>query len=329
MSRIAIDMMGSDLGPEELAVAVKDYRKEHKEITFVLFGDENKLKELFADDMNRIEIHGTEDIIPMEIAPLDFLRQKKSSMYQAVMAVKTGDCDGVVSAGSTGGLVTGASILLKNIPGVKRAGLCTPFPTAKKGVPAVILDVGANKSDSGEDIYGFARMGRIYAQDVLHIKEPKAYVLSNGTEEGKGSDEVVEAYKLMKENNFPGFMGNVEARNVLDGNHDLIVTGGFTGNVFLKATEGMASIMNNLIKASFKRNLLTKIGYLFSSKGFKEMKDTMNYRRFGGAILLGINGVVVKAHGNSNAYAFAHAIAVADKMIESKIISKIEEEFHD
>lgn len=329
MTRIAIDMMGSDLGPEELAQAIRLYRSTHQDKHLVLFGDETKLKQLFSDDSDDIEICGTESVIPMEIGPLDFLRQKNSSMYQAIMSLKSGYCDGMVSAGSTGGLVTGATILLKNIPGVKRAGLCTPFPTSKKGVPAVIMDVGANKSNTGEDIRGFALMGRIYATEVLGISHPKAYVLSNGTEEGKGADEVVEAYRLLKESGFPDFMGNVEARNVLDGEHDLIVTGGFVGNVYLKATEGMASLMNQMIKASFKRNLLTKIGYLLSSKGFKEMKETMNYRRYGGAILLGVNGVVVKAHGNSNAYAFSQAISVAERMIDCHIISKIEEEFHD
>lgn len=329
MSKIAVDMMGSDLGPEELAKAVKDYKKDHEDVSFILFGDENKLKELFAGDDSRIEIRGTSAIIPMEIAPLDFLRQKDSSMYQAIASVKKGEADGVVSAGSTGGLVTGATILLRNIKGVQRAGLCTPFPTEKKGVPAVILDVGANNVNTPEEIVGFAKMGAIYSSSVLGTKDPKIFVLSNGAEEGKGVSEVVEAYKIMKEENLPGFSGNVEARDALDGNHDVVVTGGFAGNIFLKATEGMASIMNGMIKKSFKRNLLTKIGYLFSRKGFDEMKETMNYRKYGGAILLGINGVTVKAHGNSNAYAFYNAIDVAQKMIAADVLSKIEEAFHD
>ena len=169
-------------------------------------------------------------------------------------------------------------------------------------------------------------MGKIYAEKVLSMKEPKIYTLSNGLEEGKGSDEIVEAYRLMKERSFPGFSGNVEARNALDGNHDVIVTSGFAGNIFLKSTEGMASMMNHMIKDSFKMNLLTKIGYLFSSKGFKKMKKTMDYKRYGGAILLGVDGIVVKAHGNSDYYAFYHAIQVADNMVKADIVNDIKKE---
>lgn len=329
MINIAVDMMGSDLGPEELSQAVKNYRKDHKDVSFTLFGDEEKLKNLFASDAERISIVSTTEIIPMEIKPLDFLRKKNSSMYQAILSVKDKKTDGVITAGSTGGFVSGSTILLRNIEGIRRAGLCTPFPTMKKGVPAVIMDVGANNVNTAEDLVDYAKMARIYSQNVLHVSDPKTFLLTNGTEEGKGTDEIVKAYSLLKEMKFPNFAGNVEARNALDGNHDVIITGGFEGNIFLKATEGMASMMNSLIKKSFKRNLLTKIGYLFSSKGFKEMKETMDYRRYGGAILLGVNGVAVKAHGNSNAYAFYHAMDVAYQMIQSNIIQKIKEGSHD
>ncbi len=325
MKRIAIDMMGSDKGPKVLSGAVKKYLKEHDDVSFLLFGDEKELKEEFTS-VERVEIRPTTAIIPMEIQPLDFLRSKSSSMYQAIMAVKNHEADAVLSAGSTGGFLTGATIILKNIPGILRAGLCTPFPTAKEGKGTVILDVGANNKNTGEELYQFAVMGRIYAENVLSMKDPSVYTLSNGVEEGKGSEEIVEAYHLLKERNLPGFSGNVEARYALDGNHDVIVTSGFAGNIFLKSTEGMASIMNQMIKDSFKMNLLTKIGYLFSSKGFKRMKTTMNYKRFGGAILLGVDGIVVKAHGNSDEYAFYQAIGVCDNMIKVDIVNRIKKE---
>ena len=327
MKKIAIDMMGSDNGPLVLLDACKSYLKDHEDVSFLLFGDEKILKEA-TSGIDRIEVRGTESIIPMEIKPLDFLRSKDSSMYQALAVVKSKEADAVVSAGSTGGFLTGATILLRNIPGVLRAGLCSPFPTKVKGKGTVILDVGANNYNTAEEVYQYAIMGRIYAKSVLGMEDPGTWVLSNGTEEGKGTDEVVGAYKLMKENASLNFKGNVEARNVLDGTHDVVVTPGYAGNIFLKSSEGMASMMNEMIKASFKRNLLTKIGYLFSSKGFKEMKTIMDYRRFGGAILLGINGVVVKAHGNSNEYAFYNAISVADTMIEKNIIDQIQQEFN-
>ncbi|MCR4698801.1 MAG: phosphate acyltransferase PlsX [Bacilli bacterium] len=329
MVKIAVDMMGSDSGPETLAQSVMHYLKDNKDVFFLLFGDEETLNNLFKEcpDKDRIEIHGTKTIIPMEIKPLDFLRAKTSSMYQAVNAVKEGLADGVLTAGSTGGFVTGSTILLRTVDGVLRAGLCSPFPTRQAGHPTVILDIGANNYDTEEEVYQFGIMGRLYSKHVLDTKDPSVYILSNGAEEGKGTDEVVGAYRLMRERNLPGFKGNVEAREALDGTHDVIVTPGYAGNIFLKTCEGVSKMMNDLIKESFKMNLLTKIGYLFSSKGFKKMKTTLDYRRYGGAILLGINGVCVKAHGNSNEYAFYHAIGVCKKMIDVKIVDKIKEEF--
>lgn len=329
MTRIAVDMMGSDLGPEVLSVSVKKYLKDHDDVSFLLFGDEKILSQAFSDCkyQDRISIHNTSTIIPMEIKPLDFLRSKKSSMYQAIASVRDGLADGVLTAGSSGGFITGATILLRNIDGVLRAGLCSPFPTKIKDHPTVVLDIGANNYNTAEEIYQYGIMGRLYSQHIIGVENPGTWILSNGTEEGKGTDEVVETYHLMKERNFPNFKGNVEARNVIDGTHDVVVTPGYAGNIFLKASEGAGKVMNDLIKESFKMNIFTKIGYLFSSKGFKVMKETMNYKKYGGAILLGINGVCVKAHGNSNDYAFYQAIGVCKKMIDVKIVDKIKDYF--
>lgn len=329
MVKIAVDLMGADSKACVLVDAVKHYLDEVKDVFFLLFGDEKELTPLFENYPNkdRVEIYHTDKIIPMEVKPLDFLRAKSSSMYQAINAVKEGLADGVITAGSTGGFVTGATILLRNIDGVLRAGLCSPFPTQKMGVPSVILDIGASNYNTDEEVYQFGLMGSMYAKYVLDNKDPKVFILTNGIEEGKGTDEVVGAYRLMKERNLPGFSGNVEARNVLDGTHDVVVTPGYSGNIFLKACEGVGKMFNDLIKESFKMNIFTKIGYLFSSKGFKRLRKTMDYRRYGGAILLGINGVCVKAHGNSNEYAFYNAIGVCHKMIESKLIDRMKEEF--
>lgn len=328
MARIAVDMMGSDSGPEELSKGVIRHLKEHKEDTVILYGDEPVLKGLFeqCEFKDRVSIKNTTGMIPMEIKPLDFLRSKNSSMYQAISAVKNGEADAVVSAGSTGGFLTGATIVLRNIEGVLRSGLCVPFPTAIKGKAAVILDVGANNLNTADEIYQFALMGNIYATKLLHYENPTIYTLSNGVEEGKGTDEVVEAYHILKESKLSNYQGNVEARYALDGKHDVIVTGGYAGNIFLKSMEGMASMMNQMIKDSFKRNLFTKIGYLFAANGFKEMKGKMDYRKYGGAILLGINGVAVKAHGNSNAYAFYNALRVSKEMVDAKVVDAIKEE---
>lgn len=328
MVKIAIDLMGSDLGEEELSKGVIDFMNKNNDTYFYLVGKKEKIEKIFScQDKTKFEIINADKVIPMEIKPLDFLRAKTSSQYIAISLIKDGKADAVLSAGSTGGLVTGASLLLKNIDGISRGGIISPFPTAKFGKATVILDIGANNTNTSEDLYGFAKMGRLYSKEILGIENPSAYLLSNGTEEGKGTQEIVEAYKMLEERKFPNFKGNAEARNILDGEHDIIITPGFNGNILLKAVEGTASMMNQMIKDAFKTNLITKIGYLFSRKGFKNMKATMDYRKYGGAIFMGVNGVVVKAHGNSNAYAFYYGIDVAYKMVKSNIIEKIRKDF--
>lgn len=322
MIELAVDMMGSDKGPETLAQSVLKYAREHPEVSFTCFGDEKILLPLLQGK-ERIRVVHTTEIVPMEVKPLDFLRRRDSSMYKAIEAVQEERCQGVVSAGSTGGFISGATILLRNIEGVTRAGLCAAFPTLDPRKAAVILDVGANNVNTGADLVCFAKMGTIYAREVLHVAQPTVYTLSNGIEEGKGTDEVVDAYRQMKETDFPGFMGNTEAREVLDGKHDVIVTTGFAGNILLKSTEGTAAMMNKLIKKAFLKNLKTKIGYLFAKPGFQEMRENMDYKKYGGAILLGVNGVAVKGHGNSDSYAFYNAIDVARRMVEARIVEKI------
>ena len=166
-------------------------------------------------------------------------------------------------------------------------------------------------------------MGRAYNQALFATKEPKTYLLSNGTEAHKGSPLVKEAHKLLLEDNFEGFMGNMEARDVLNGDADILVTDGFSGNVLL------AKMMSGMIKANFKENLWTKLGYLHVRKGFKNMSETMDYKSTGGAMLLGINGVVVKAHGNSDAYSFKSALKVAKQMVDFDVVNKIKESLKD
>ena len=328
MKKIAVDMMGSDLGPEELKKGLLRFAKEYPDYSFILFGEKSKLDTLFASE-DRFEIRNTSEVIPMEIDPMSFLRKKDSSMYQAITSVKDKKADGVISAGSTAGLVVGSTFLLKNIDGVSRAGLCSPFPTVDYSKPATILDIGASLINTKEDLLSFALRGRAYAKEVLKIEDPKVYLLSNGTEEGKGSKEGREAYQLFKEKNYLWFKGNCEAREALDGKHDVIITSGYAGNIFLKATEGMGKNMSSLIKKAFKKNIFTKIGYLFAKKGFDELSRTMDYKRFGGAIFLGVNGVVIKAHGNSDEYGFYSALKVCRNMIEADIVTKIKKQVQD
>ncbi len=325
MINLAIDMMGSDLGPEELAKACLQFINTYKDVNIYCFGRKEELSTL--ENKERIVIVDCPDVVPMECGAMQVLRMKNSSLIKAVNYTKDNSLDGVVSAGSSAGLITASTLYLKNVENVKRAGFCAPFFTAIKNKQVAILDIGASNINTGEELLGFAKLGSIYAKYILNEESPRVYTLCNGVEEGKGTDEIKEAYKLLKEEKSVNFRGNIEAREALNGDCDVVVTSGYPGNIFLKSTEGCASMMNAMIKKSFKRNIFCKIGYLLSKKGFDEMKETMNYRKTGGAILLGINAVVVKAHGNSNTYAFFYALDLAYRMAKVQIVEKIREEF--
>lgn len=322
MITLVVDCMGSDNGSQVTVGGILDFLKENKDTKIIAVGKKEELQLL--EGVNNVEILDARDVVPMDVGAIEVMRMRESSLVKAIDLMKKEGFDGVVSAGSTGGFLTAATIKLKTIEGVERAALVSPFPS-EDGGQVTVLDIGANNENTASQIVQFAKMGRIYAKGVLNVENPKTYLLSNGAEEKKGTPEVKEAHQILKNMKFEGFMGNIEGRDALSGGVDVLVTGGYAGNVFLKSTEGMASIMNRLIKKSFKRNLLTKIGYLFAKKGFDEMKKTMNYKRFGGAMLLGVNGVVVKAHGSSDVYSFKCAIQVAYNMAKIKVVDMIAE----
>ena len=319
MIRIAVDTLGGDNGSGPVVEAIIQFLKEYKDVSIIAVGKKEELKKLEGV----CEIVDAPDIVPMEAGPLEVMRMKNSSMYKTVMLAKEGKADAVVSAGSTGGFLSSSTLLLKTLPGVNRAAFVAPFPTKIKGHYAVILDIGASNENSAEELKQFALMGALYSEHILGVENPKVYLLSNGTEPKKGSPVGKEAYKLLS--NYPFFKGNIEARNALNGEADVIVTDGFTGNVFLKSSEGMAKMMAGLFKDAFKKNLWTMLGYLHVRKGIKNISKIMDYKSTGGAMLLGVNGVVVKVHGNADTYSMFCAIRVAKKLVEKDISGKIKE----
>lgn len=325
MIKIAVDMMGSDNGPAELSKGVISFLndKEYDDVSLVLVGKKEKLAQF--ENNPRVEIVDAREILPMEAGALEAVRMKEASMTKAVSLVKERNLDAVVSAGGTGGFISLATIKMRLIDGVERAALVTPFPT-RTGKLMTILDIGANNENNAQHLVQFASMGRIYTRIVMDNENPNVYLLSNGAEDKKGAPEVKEAHKLLKEMNFEGFKGNIEGRDVFKGEVDVLVTGGYAGNVFLKTAEGAAGMMKYLIKQSFTKNLFTKIGYIFSKRGFNDMSKIMDYRSIGGAMLLGINGVAVKGHGSSDAYSFYNAIKLAVKMVRKDVVNKIKEE---
>ena len=319
--KIAVDAMGGDNGSKIVIEAIKNFKELYPNDEVIVFGRKEELEELSS--ICRIE--DAPDVVPMEAGALEVIRMKNSSMCKAINTMKEEGFDAVVSAGSTGGFLSAATLILKNIPGVKRAALVTAFPTKVKGKKVVILDVGASNDNSPEELVQFAYMGKAYNQALYKTAQPKTYLLSNGSEDHKGSPLVKETFKQLKENNFEGFVGNMEARDVLSGDADILVADGFSGNILLKGMEGIAKMMSSMIKANFKKNLWTKLGYLHVRKGFKNMSDTMDYKSVGGAMLVGVNGIVVKAHGNSDTYSFTSALKVAHQLVENNTVNKIKE----
>lgn len=320
MYKIAVDCMGSDLGPGIAVEAIQIFVRKHEDAEVFAYGRKEDLKEL--ESLDRVHVFSCPDVMAMTSGALEAMRARETSMYRAVSDMKTNGYDGVVSAGSTGAFLTLASVKLKNIEGIDRSALVTAIPVSG-GKQVTVLDVGANAETSAEQLVQFARMGKVYAEKVLKVKNPKICLLSNGAEDEKGSPEIKEANRLLREMNFEGFMGNIEGREVTKGDLDVLVTGGFAGNVFLKTYEGVAKMFSGMIKNAFYTNVRSKVGYLLSKKPFDAFKDQMNYESVGGAMFIGIKGVVVKAHGSSNARAFSMALEVCRRMIEEKVVEQI------
>ncbi len=321
MIKIAVDAMGSDNGSPIVVEAIKNFLNDYKDVEFTVYGKEEELASL----QGLAKIVDCREVMGMEDGALQIMRRKETSMIKAIEGAKNEDLDGVVSAGSTGAFLTASTIYLKLIEGIQRAALVSPFPTlGEKSV--IILDIGANNENTPEHLVEFAKMGKIFSKVYNDVQLPRVYLLSNGAEEKKGSPVVKQAHQLLKNSDFEGFKGNIEARYVLSGEADVVVCNGFDGNVFLKGTEGTAKMMTTLLKDAFKKNIFTKIGYLFAKSGIKEMKSKMDYKSYGGAMLLGVNKVVVKGHGSSDARSFYHAIRVTYELIKKDMINKIKEE---
>lgn len=323
MIKIIVDTMGSDNGSKAIVGGIKTFLKTHKDVEVYAVGKVEELESL--KEFKNVYLIDARDVVPMEAGALDVMRRKDSSMLIAINKFSEINADAIVSAGSTGGFLSATTLKLKLIEGVERAALVSPFPTVIRGKYVTVLDIGATNENTPEQLVQFAKLGSIYANKIYDIETPKTYLLSNGAEDEKGTPVIKQAHKMLREQQFPGFMGNIEARYALKGDADVIVTGGFDGNIFLKSVEGTASMMSGMIKKAFKRNIFSKIGYLLAKKGFDEMSKTMDYKSVGGAMLLGVNGVVVKAHGSSEAYGFSCAMNIAYRMVKVDIVQKMKE----
>lgn len=316
MFKLVLDMMGGDNGVKATIAAVSKFLENVKDCEIIAVGDEKELESL----KGKVTIVPSQSVVPMECSVMQAMRQKDSSVFKAVSAVNEMKADGVISAGSTGAFLSLTTLINKKIPGVERPALITPFP-CKNGKYVVLLDVGASAENKPEDMVQFAKMGSEYAKAVYGTKQPIVRLICNGTEEGKGNNFSKDSYALLK--GTPGFAGYVEGRDAFSGETDVVVMDGFTGNIMLKTAEGMAKMMGSMMKKSFTSSFSAKMGYLLSKKGFKPMLDTMNYKKVGGALLLGVNTIAVKAHGNSDEESFLASMMVAYNLIKNGVVEKI------
>ena len=330
--KVILDAMGGDLAPEAAVLGALDANRDFGAQVTLVGKSEEILEILRKSGCNNLpegmEIAGAEDVVDMHDDPSKVIHQRKnSSMVVGLRMLAQGQGDAFVSAGSTGALLTGATLLVKRIKGIRRASMGPAMPN-KKGGNTVIVDCGANAECTPEFLLQFGLVGSAYAKKRLGVENPKVGLLNIGTEDSKGTQLQKDAYALLTEAAQKGllnFVGNVEARDVPLGAVDVVVCDGFSGNVLLKSIEGTAMFVGSLMKKMFKKNALSKLGYLLCSSGVKDMMKLLDYHEIGGTQLLGIQKPVIKAHGASDRLAFRNAIRQAMEAAENDITPELEE----
>ena len=335
--RIILDAMGGDNAPDAtIKGAVKAIKDIEAEI--ILVGNEeiinSKVKEFYGKESiseisDRIKIHNTTETIEMEDTPTHAIKHKKdSSMVVGFKLLKEEEGDVFISAGNSGALLAGATLLVGRIKGIDRPALAGILPAYHSQL--LLIDAGSNTNCKPINLLQFAQMSTIYLRNTFGIEKPKIGLLNIGTEETKGNELVRESYQLLKEKSGEldiNFIGNVEGREAFSGEIDAIVTDGFTGNIFLKTTEGLGKFVKRSLKESFTQDIFTKLSYLIARKPIKSLSKAMDYKSYGGALFLGVKKPVVKAHGSSDEILFEYTIKQAEKFVKNKAVEKMIEEF--
>jgi len=317
--------MGGDHAPEMILDGIAIAAERHPSARFLLVGDEARLAPLVAR-RKRVQVSCTirhaPEAIASEMKPTAALRVRGSSMRVAIDAVASGEASGVVSAGNTGALLALAKIVIKTLPGIDRPAMAAIGPSARGDV--VMLDLGANVQCDARNLVEFAIMGDVFARTVLGLPAPTIGLLNVGSEELKGDERVRQAADILRTSHIaPQFHGFVEGHDIAAGTTDVIVTDGFTGNVALKTGEGALKLVGELLKQIFRSSFAAKLAYLLVRPGLDRMKLWLDPRRYNGAVMLGLNGVVVKSHGGTDAEGFAHAMDVAMDMVVHRFNDRI------
>ncbi len=321
--KIIVDAMGGDNAPKEI-IKGSMLAAEEYDADIVFVGDEKVISQCAEEnslDLKNSEIVNASSVITMHDDAKSVLKEKSdSSMAVGFALLNEGRGDAFVSAGNTGAVTVGATFITKRIKGIKRPAIASVMPSAKK--PILLMDCGANAECRAEFLYQFGLMGSLYMKHILKYDNPSVALANNGEEETKGTPLVKEAYELMK--NAPyNFIGNIEGRQIPFGDADVVVADGFTGNIILKTYEGVAKVLMNSIKEAFTRNTLSKLCYLGVKPGIDSMKTQFDYKEYGGAVLLGVNKPVVKAHGSADARTFKNAVKQAVWFLQNNLIEEI------
>ena len=329
--RIAIDAMGGDVGPRVMVAGAALARHRHEGFQFLLVGDESQIREALKDHPNLAaasEILHADDVVSAATKPSQALRgSKKTSMGLAVNAVKTGDVSAAVSAGNTGALMAISKLALRTMPGIDRPALAALLPTMKD-TDVVMLDLGANAECDSRNLVQFSVMGAAYSRIMHGFEKPSVKLLNIGTEDAKGTGTLQEAAQALRGASGLSldFQGFTEADKISTGEVDVIVTDGFSGNVALKALEGTARFVTDLLKRSFRSSLRSKFGFLISRPATEMLRGHLDPNNHNGAVFLGLNGVVVKSHGSADEKGVANAVEVAARLVEDSILERISEE---
>lgn len=327
--KFAIDAFGGDNSPEAIINGTLQAMIDYDDFSVILTGDEHLILAQLENNIDdyqrvkdRIQIVHSSEVITCDEQPTIAIRHKKdSSLVKALRIVANGEADCFISAGSSGAILAGATLIVKRIPGILRPALAPVIPSLQG--PVMLIDCGANADCKPEYLVQFANMGTAYMNNVLGIEKPRVGIISNGSEEGKGNELTKASYSLLKNETNINFIGNCEAREVMSGDYDVIVCDGFVGNTVLKTMEGTISALLTMLKAELMDSTFSKLGAMMSKSAFRALKKKMDYKEYGGAPLLGIRKGIIKAHGSSDARAIASAINQARMLVQVNVTGKI------
>ncbi len=321
MINIGFDVFGGDNSPTACINAAVKYATENKDVKLTLFGKEEVITPMIPASVdNIVVVNATEKIEGNDDPTMAIRRKKDSSMVVGAKALANDEVDCLISAGNTGALVAAGVFVVRRLKGIDRPALPGLMPSTNRTKPTMLLDLGANIDAKPEHMIQYAKMAEIYMQSVLDVQKPNLALLNIGAEENKGTDLYKQTHKLLKDSDL-NFVGNVEAREILTTENDIILMDGFAGNMVLKTLEGSISFFNDTLKSVFLASLKTKIGALLVKGKLKDFKQSMDYKEIGATPILGLNKLVLKAHGSSDERAFYSALKSARVMIEADLIN--------